>query len=760
MRAIKLILWLLIIYSGLTERAFALPEEKAALRASPPLEDKLDIIASNDRGSVLTYIAKREFGSLTFGNSDTRKLVVSINTMPEIYSLKESSSGGLIAAGTNVINTFDVLIPLGLYTSWEGPIKLTFNGMDYYNAQIKFIDLAAETEIDLTNRNTYEYLFDYMPDKGVDGKPVANESRFLIQFKPKQSEWIGSDTDWTKDDNWSAGIAPTVASDVTIPALSGNNVHYPVLEEGGTYVCNTITFEAGAEIGRPDLLTYNKAYVQYGFSDDASRNRWHMLSSPLQGVVTGDFAYGGYPKTFLRKFDTSNNPGKPVTMGTWTNAFPDYDMELKAGEGFVLWVNDDEGSEFGLSQTNGVIQLPFFANEELSGYHRIHEYDSENWTSTFTAIDGDLNPVGKTTEVIRSSNNFKLNNDTVSVSVKFSKMSSFAFIGNPFMSTIDFAKICSEASGKIKDAYQIWTGTGFAACNKLGSSGTVVESLTQYIAPQQAFLVEKAEDCDDDNFNIDFMIAEFTAGSEHATLRSSSLPENKLDIIASNDKGSVLTFIAKREYGSLTFGNSDTRKLVTGVNAMPEIYSLKESSSGLTAAGSSVINTDNALIPLGLSTSWEGNMTLTFKGMNRYDAQIKFIDLAAGTEIDLTGLNTYEYPFDYTPDRDVDGKPVAGESRFFIQFAPTVPTGLTDVAETVRVYNDKQAVYVVSSDKINQVFIYDLRGALVYVNDRVQSSHLTIPKGFNRSEVYIVKVATEKGVKNVKLYFAQHRYVH
>jgi pectate lyase len=569
------------------------------------------------------------------------------------------------------------------------------------------------------------------------------------------NKWTGNNSKWNDSGNWDSGQKPNATSDVIIPHL-GNGKVYPLLT--GTKennVCNTITFEAGAEIGRQDLLTYNKAYVQYGFGESASRDRWHMLSSPLQGVVTGDFAYGGYPKTFLRKFDTSNSPGKAVAMGTWTNAYPNYDMELEAGEGFALWVNpDNEGSEFGLSQTGGIIQLPFFEDPVLSAYHRIHKYEGS--TSIFTAVNGSLELVeSNTTPVGRSTNNFRLNGDIDDYSVEFSSVSgndvkSFALIGNPFMSTIDFEKIYEASDDNIKKAYQIWTGIGFATYGELGGSGTIL-NMGWYIAPQQAFLVEKIE-TGGSNFNIDFTIAGFTTTGIHATLRSSSLPADKLDIVASNDKGSVLTYIAKREFGSLTFGNSDTRKLVTGVNAMPEIYSLKESSSGgLIAAGTSVINTDNTLIPLGLSTSWEGNIALTFKGMDRYDAQIKFIDLATGTEIDLTGLDAYEYPFDYSPAKDADNKPIAGENRFFIQFAPTAPTGLTDVIETVHVYNDKQAVYVVSSDKINQVFIYDLRGVLVYANDRVESSHLTVPKEFNRSEVYIVKVATEKGVKNVKL---------
>jgi pectate lyase len=705
--------------------------------------------------------------------SSDKKLFVKVNdnnSGNSSQSIGDISATGQYSFTVNQFSTGDDYIALRMETDFAATINSVTITLPDASPSINLntdypVSSGTETAIIGLDPNV-KY---YYQVKAISGtEESAYSDRGTVTTMTATFTWSGSDNDWNNASNWYSGTVPTAESDVIIPYSAEG--HYPILKSGEANNCRTITFEPGAEIGRQDLLTYEKAYVQSSFGEwkegeentNGPRNRWHMLSSPLKGVVTGDFAYGGYPKTFLRQFNASETQEiESVAMGTWKNAYSDYDIELKAGEGFALWVNggtekgyldipEEEAS--GLGQTKGIIQLPFFDDEVLSAYHRIHTYDDNSGKSTFTAVNGDLEPVeSPQTTVQRSTESYKLNDANVSVPVEFSKGTDFpfAFIGNPFMSTIDFAKIYEASKDgneyPIKNAYKIWNGVTFVEYSSL--SGT-----DEGIAPQQAFLVEKAEGYNDGDFNINFTIAGLTTSGLHATLRSSSLPADKLDIVASNDKGSVLTYIAKREFGSLTFGNSDTRKLVTGINAMPEIYSLKESSSGgLIAAGTNVINTDNTLIPLGLSTSWEGNIALTFKGMDRYDAQIKFIDLAAGTETDLTGLDAYEYPFDYSPAKDTDNKPVANENRFFIQFAPTVPTGLTDVIETVRVYNDKQAVYVVSSDKINQVFIYDLRGVLVYANDRVESSHLTVPKEFNRSEVYIVKVATEKGVKNVKL---------
>jgi hypothetical protein len=218
---------------------------------------------------------------------------------------------------------------------------------------------------------------------------------------------------------------------------------------------------------------------------------------------------------------------------------------------------------------------------------------------------------------------------------------------------------------------------------------------------------------------------------------------------------SVLTFIANRENGSMTFGDGDSRKLVTGLSNVPEIYSIKESENGRVAVGSNIINSDNALIPLGLSTSWTGNMKFTFTGMDDYQAQITFRDILTNKEIDITGRTSYEYPFNYAPAKDENNKPVATENRFFIQLSPAAPTGLIDIDSEAQVvvYNENRTIQIVStsSNPIQQVFVYDMRGVLLYANDQINASHFAISEKNNSAEVILVKVVTEKSVKNVKL---------
>jgi hypothetical protein len=295
--------------------------------------------------------------------------------------------------------------------------------------------------------------------------------------------WNGSaeDNDWNNPLNWTPNLQPHKCSNCIIPKID-NAAHYPILT-GSTddNKAANVYFRAGSEISRHDLLDYDQAYIQYDFgADGLERNQWHLLSMPLQEAITGDFSYGGYPKTFLRKFDTSATPEKSVAMGTWTNAFATQKMLLPAGTGFALWVNGgttvgyqdiDAGETMGIGKTNGIIDLPFFEDATLSAYHRIHTYTPETKKSTFQYFYNNLTLADQYDDFTRTVGGanftddkpYRLNGD-VSVNVEFSQVGEapFALIGNPYMATLDFNAIYSASSNKIKNGYNVWAGNGFA----------------------------------------------------------------------------------------------------------------------------------------------------------------------------------------------------------------------------------------------------------------------------------------------------------
>jgi hypothetical protein len=234
-------------------------------------------------------------------------------------------------------------------------------------------------------------------------------------------------------------------------------------------------------------------------------------------------------------------------------------------------------------------------------------------------------------------------------------------------------------------------------------------------------------------------------------LRSSLQTINKVDIIARNPKADVLTFIAKREGGQATFGNPDARKIINSINEVPEIYTLKPYKSGWIAVAANIINNDELVIPLCIATTYSGDITLTFKGMDAYDAYLTLIDTETNHKVDLTGLASFDYVFNYTP-KIINGAPAVCEDRFSISISNS-PTGQqAPVAEKVNVFGANGLIQITSgaSNPIKEVAVYNLQGVLIYKPVAINAiTHLCQPKSLKG--FYIVRVVTEKNIDNFKV---------
>jgi hypothetical protein len=89
------------------------------------------------------------------------------------------------------------------------------------------------------------------------------------------------------------------------------------------------------------------------------------------------------------------------------------------------------------------------------------------------------------------------------------------------------------------------------------------------------------------------------------------------------------------------------------------------------------------------------------------------------TEIDLTGLSSYQHQFTHTPATGNEGV-IPDDNRFAVQFTPATPTGIVNV----------------TSDRIIGSHYYNLQGIEI-----VQPV---------RNQIYIVKTIFESGKNEVK----------
>ncbi len=544
-----------------------------------------------------------------------------------------------------------------------------------------------------------------------------------------RTEWNpqNESTDWNDPNNWSNGL-PNRNTNIY---LSGEESSYPVLSEENENICNEIHFGYGSQLGRLDLLTYDKAYTEFDFNENKiSPDRWYMLSMPIQGVISGDLAFARNPKVFLRKFDVSGTPSVENSFieGTWSEYKTTNTEIFEPAEGFLMWVNGPDYGNDNLAAADNKFEIPYFANEDLRNLLNPSHSFNEN-TSRFLKLDNNGNPIEGTDEThVRSENAFKLYTEDLTPTIRFA--GGLALVGNPYMSGLDFEALLATAAneGLIKNNYKIFDGYTIQSFSDISGSNI--------IAPIQSFIVEKYDDDVADEITLTFDISEITEGTEGALLRSSANQTDKLEIIASNPVASTKAFVANREGGSAEFGTLDSRKLILGISDIPEVYTVKDYNTDKIGVDINVIETDNILIPLALATSYEGEMTLAFNGMNNYNARIFLIDLVEEKETALEGASA-SYTFDFTPST-AGSKVVANEERFVIQILPVI-SGIDNLNtnEDILVYCKNRSIHIVSSSSntIQQVFVYNVLGNLLYSEGNINATSYKI--GINNIFVFV-----------------------
>ena len=151
-----------------------------------------------------------------------------------------------------------------------------------------------------------------------------------IQIVPNTLVWHPTEASfngWGKDENWKGwvdkdkdnvidktdnpttnelceGYVPISGADVIIPKLDNTLLypyivpehthnHYPMTVGFQPHHCNNIYFAPGAKLYNQHLLEYDTAFVDMQFP----AAKWHLVSAPLQGMVSGDMFvphYGWY----------------------------------------------------------------------------------------------------------------------------------------------------------------------------------------------------------------------------------------------------------------------------------------------------------------------------------------------------------------------------------------------------------------------------------------------------------------------------------
>lgn len=443
--------------------------------------------------------------------------------------------------------------------------KLTFTCYPY-NGNGQKIEQEAALWKDKDDKDYFFELSLPVGDYSISGLSTYNGLR--AQVHPRKTTWKrnAADTDWNNWSNWTDG-SPWGCTNVVIPTRA---TRYPNLKAwgsvdkfyGGNY-CANIHFEPGAAVLNTQYLEYDCAYVEM----EVQSGMYHMISTPLHGMVTGDmFVSPEMPAYFTPlKEDTyrevRHNPivrqkmySRAVTTATsgtdlngtvastadWSRTFNAVAQPYEQAQGIKMMVGNDWGTSYRLRFPKAYTEYNYYT---LSG----------GWVKEETLPEGARNMNGK---FAYEESGFKPENAGRSFTFKLrneEQGATYFVAGNPFMSYLDIKTFLTENNQSVQairiiDSESVFGEEEGLVRISLGENGDLsfegYGEQSNTIAPLQAFYVEVLEGYTSDNVNITYtsdMFVQPSASTATRSSRSASVPtagEMKISAVSGNSVSS------------------------------------------------------------------------------------------------------------------------------------------------------------------------------------------------------------------------------
>lgn len=401
-------------------------------------------------------------------------------------------------------------------------------------------------------------------DYSISGLPIHNGLRAQVHSLKTTWKRNPSDTDWNNWSNWTDG-SPWGCTNVVIPAGA---TRYPDLNAwgsvdkfyGGNY-CANIHFEPGAAVLNTQYLEYDCAYVEM----EVQSGMYHMISTPLHGMVTGDmFVSSEMPAYFTQLDDktypevrhnpivrqkmysravttaTSGTNGTVAATADWSRTFNAVAQLHEQAQGIKMMVGNDWGTSYRLRFPKAYTEYNYYT---LSGGwvkpEKLPE-GARNMNGKFAYEVSGFNP-----ENAGSSFTFELRNDE--------KGATYFVAGNPFMSYLDIKTFLTENNRSVQairiiDSESVFGEEEGLVRISLGENGDLsfegYGEQSNTIAPLQAFYVEALEGYTSENVNITYtsdMFVQPSASTATRSSRSVSVPaagEMKISAVSGNSVSS------------------------------------------------------------------------------------------------------------------------------------------------------------------------------------------------------------------------------
>ncbi|MBR2036053.1 MAG: hypothetical protein IJ984_08425, partial [Prevotella sp.] len=452
------------------------------------------------------------------------------------YTLKTSFIEQDASSNTNTCNG-DLLIPMYIvpeYQVWTGGAGNNdwtndrnwrrADNSELNNGETKYTDAGRLTNKQNTTSNGLVPMnFTNVLMQTADGTGNTYTSLSAIEAKSDGILNLTSSTTHTKD------IEYHLAADRQKPTVTGwspnDNQVYCV--PFYTNTCDEINFAPSSQMLNTYLLNYNKAWVEYALES----KRWYALSSPLQGVVSGDMYLprntAKQNTAYFYDINYDNTNYSRLKPAVYQQAWDKAEATIYRLERDQLINKTPPGLEsetatanvaraFNWSKEYNDVKVPFGINgfsvrvdvTDIVGYNkeegkrdvllRLPKADN-----TYNYYMGDDETNGSKTDNLTTLRNnagklftddMKESGDMTVTLTNNSNDNEYYLVGNPFMSALDLDKFFDNNTS-LDRTYWILTSSSYTTGveNETQNWLSTDETTTGEIAPLQAFFVRKTD---------------------------------------------------------------------------------------------------------------------------------------------------------------------------------------------------------------------------------------------------------------------------
>lgn len=554
-------------------------------------------------------------------------------------------------------------------------------------------------------------------------------SYFILRILPDEVKWNStrlSGDQWNKDAYWEPAFVPTSDMNVILPS-GAYTIPQPVsedkqkekLEEGAQpyitydiyyepYSCKNIYIPENTTLLNQELLRISgQAYVDI----TVPTNTWTLISTPITGVVSGDFwipAEGNSQDAFdirtinqetgTRAEDRLNNQvwqsiyngesilygdyNRVVTSSEWSAPTNALNAPYEPGSGLALWAMSDNATQ--------TFRMPKSDTE----YKFYYDY-SEKWT------DNQMVSIDRSTSghfaYAAASSSYTLRNNSASKTFLF---------GNPTMAYIDLKKFAEENNlpgGFIELVPGESTTLELSqTVDGLSNTGRSLD----YLPPYRAVLFEAA---DTEGTELEVVVTADMLGHAPTTGQSMSVKRMRTDnneslmYISASTVDYVSRALVAEHAGASDWvvkGEDAELLLLDGYKTPFGIYTLCEDKS-------LVINQMNGAeeIPLCLYVQPESSLVdyveLTFNGSADFLSQWQLYDVATDFSVDLYDGCSLQAEM-----------PVNGGIRYLLK-RKSQEGGSSPTTELFQVWNENGQLLLSAPNGLDRLFLTDMAGRVI-----------------------------------------------